>query len=401
MEMKKRVLIYTDTFLKKSETFIYRQLIGVNDSFEVKVLTNQTANQEHFPFENHEEIPFNWQQKIQRTGNPYVLQSSYQKKIRRVFEQFKPDLIHAYFGHNALKIAPLAIDLKIPIVLTFLGSDASKRLNDKRYVRTLRKYWSYPTKLCVSKGLRNNLKSEGFDIEKTLVHYLGVSIENFAYKEREPIGLKIEKKEKVSYLQVGRFVEKKGHEHTVKAFHNFLKKRKDSELFEVRFAGEGPLEKPIRDLVNELGIQDNVKFLGYKSPDEVIEEMTNADALLQHSVTAFNGDTEGLPVVITEGMATGLPVVSTYHSGIPELIESEKNGFLIDERNIEEYVVAFRRLTQLKDLKINEAARETVDKDFSLASQNLKLREIYTTAIEENEKANHWIGNLSASQYAS
>lgn len=87
-------------------------------------------------------------------------------------------------------------------------------------------------------------------------------------------------------------------------------------------------------------------MVGPKSQQQVIEILDKAHILLAPSVTDKNGDQEGIPVVLMEAMAMGLPLVSTQHSGIPELIKNGVSGFLVPERNVE---ALFDKLKYLVD----------------------------------------------------
>ena len=76
-------------------------------------------------------------------------------------------------------------------------------------------------------------------------------------------------------------------------------------------------------------------FLGWKEPEQIVELVASADIFLAPCVTAKNGDQEGIPMVIMEAMALGLPVISTEHTGIPELVEDGKTGYLVSERDVD------------------------------------------------------------------
>lgn len=133
-------------------------------------------------------------------------------------------------------------------------------------------------------------------------------------------------------LTVGRFVEKKAPWLTLLAFQQVLQVCPDATLTMV---GDGPLLPVCKSICDTLKIP-NVQFAGAKSHDEVAELMREATVYVQHSVVSSDGDREGTPVSVSEAMLGGLPVVSTRHQGIADLIENGKTGFLVQEHDITE-----------------------------------------------------------------
>jgi colanic acid/amylovoran biosynthesis glycosyltransferase len=140
----------------------------------------------------------------------------------------------------------------------------------------------------------------------------------------------------------------------------------------------------LESLTRKLGVEERVEFLGWRGPEEVRELMRSADIFLAPSVTDSNGDKEGLPVVLMEALACGLPVVSTLHSAIPELVEDGSSGFLVAERNVGALV---ERLTYMLDhperlVEMGRAGRSRVEKEFNIHKLNDRLLEIYSNTIK-------------------
>ena len=145
-------------------------------------------------------------------------------------------------------------------------------------------------------------------------------------------------------------------------------------------AGEGPLQQIIRNLCDELGISDKVQFAGRVAKEQVIELMERSDIFLHHSVTAANGDQEGIPTVLMEAMAMGLIVISSYHSGIPELIENGRTGFLVVEKDISSYVQTM--LTAINaSPNLPLLASHSIQTSFNMEIQNDELKQIYKSII--------------------
>ena len=135
------------------------------------------------------------------------------------------------------------------------------------------------------------------------------------------------------FVAVGRMVEKKAPHLTIASFARVVKECPQARL---RLIGDGLLLGVCRDLTAALGIEHAVTFLGAQPHDIVEREMRQARALVQHSVTASNGDSEGTPVAVLEAGAIGLPVVSTRHAGIPDVVAEGVTGLLVDERDVGE-----------------------------------------------------------------
>ena len=137
---------------------------------------------------------------------------------------------------------------------------------------------------------------------------------------------------KKQFIGIGRFTDKKAPYYTILAFSKILKNHADAKLL---LAGKGELLNSCRNLVRYLRLENNVEFLGVISPDEFRNYLSESLAFVQHSITAEDGDMEGTPVSILEASVAGLPVISTYHAGIPDVIDHNKTGLLCNEHDVE------------------------------------------------------------------
>src|SRR5205085_6804618 len=136
----------------------------------------------------------------------------------------------------------------------------------------------------------------------------------------------------------------------------------------LRIIGGGSEEQSARRLASELGVADRVEFLGAVDFSVVQREMAVADVFLQHSVTAEHDETEGLPVAICEAMSYGLPVVSTFHAGIPEIVNDHVTGFLTAEHDVDAMANAMRSLAQdtARRLDFGDHGRAAILQGFSM-----------------------------------
>jgi glycosyltransferase involved in cell wall biosynthesis len=164
-------------------------------------------------------------------------------------------------------------------------------------------------------------------------------------------------------LAVGRLVEKKGHETLLLA----AAALKDRGLdFSVRLVGEGPEWPRLQRLVHELRLDDRVVFLGPLSELEVRNEYENADIFALPCRKLPNGDQDGLPNVILEAMAHGIPVASTRLDGIAEAIVDGESGLLAEQDDPAGLAENLGRLIESTDLRsqVGEAGRKRVAAHF-------------------------------------
>ncbi|HVW99073.1 MAG TPA: glycosyltransferase family 4 protein, partial [Candidatus Babeliaceae bacterium] len=167
------------------------------------------------------------------------------------------------------------------------------------------------------------------------------------------------------FVTVGRFVEKKAPLLTIQAFSCLLDAGYDGKLSMV---GSGPELDKCKQLVWNLGISSIVDFVGIADKAQIAELFSQSLAFIQHSVTARNGDSEGTPVVILEAMAAGLPIISTRHAGIPDVVKHGKTGLLVDEHDVKGMAEAMIQLFQHKDLamKMGEAGRLLIKNSYTM-----------------------------------
>ena len=134
-----------------------------------------------------------------------------------------------------------------------------------------------------------------------------------------------------------------------------------------------------------MGIDDKVKFHGAINKLEVQKFLSHADISIQPSVTASDGDQEGIPVSIMEAMANSLPVISTMHSGIPELITDGETGILVPEREITELSDAMSKLITQPELRtqMGQKARLFILNNYNIEALNRQLESHFNRLIQD------------------
>lgn len=295
--------------------------------------------------------------------------------LKRSLQRLNPLLLHAHYGMNGLRLLPMAQAINRPLVVTFHGFDAT--ISDESAKESFyghRQYALHKDKLksdatlfiAVSEFIRKKLIDQGFSRDKIVVHHIGVDTELFQPSKvisRLPI-----------VLFVGRLVEKKGCEYLIRAMSGLQTALGQVELVII---GEGPLRGQLESLARRTCRQ--YKFVGLQSPESVREHMNTASVLAVPSVTAESGDAEGLPTVVAEAMAMGLPIVASRSAGIPEAIADGQNGFLVRERD--HWTLGERILTLISDRQLRDvfsrAGRRRVEEDFDVLKQSAVLEDIY------------------------
>ena len=379
-----RMALYVPHFLTISMTFVYRQLLGVSEDFDTSVLTTGTDHLDLFPFPAIHVEPSTPLDRAARAWAKHARGSSVnigpfqRQRFAQHLGELRPALIHAHFGPAGLDLLPVARKLQIPLLVTFHGYDASSMLRRASYRRDLRALFEYAHVIAISQRMANQLIELGAVPSRTQHHYIGVPLDTFAFVERKPVQAKLEAGEALRFLQVSNFVEKKGHATTVEAFARYLEHHPSATL---TLAGDGPLRASIEAQVWREGIAKSVEFVGKVGQEHVARLMAESDVFLHHSVTAADGDQEGIPTVLMEAMARGLLVVSTRHAGIEELVEDGSEGFLVEERDVEGYVDVLRGLVDA-DPAMCRRARAKVDRHFDIARQNRRLVDIYREVID-------------------
>jgi glycosyltransferase involved in cell wall biosynthesis len=262
-------------------------------------------------------------------------------KLDSLIEKQKPLLIHAQFGLGGALALPIVQHTALPLAVTFHGGDATK---DKHYEtrpllptifqrRRLAMAGTAKAIFCVSHFVRNALIARGFPEEKLETRYLGIDIP--AQVVLPPLGVSN------VVLFVGRLVEKKGVDVLIDAM---AAARQSEPGLELVIIGEGPARRDLERRAAAGGVK--VRFEGWLAEKEVRAAMRRALLLAVPSRTAGGGDSEGLPTVLMEAMALGLPVVASRHAGIPEIVSSGVSGLLTPEADpaaLAEAILAIRR----------------------------------------------------------
>jgi len=187
--------------------------------------------------------------------------------------------------------------------------------------------------------------------------------------------------EQFRILTVGRLVEKKGIKYGILAMMKIVK-----EFPEVQYiiVGSGPQSVELKKLTKSLGLENNVRFLGAVDERTLMTEFSKATVFILPCVKAKNGDMDGIPVSLMEAMYLQIPVVSTNISGIPELIENGKEGFLVEPENVEQLANALKILLQDENMrtKMGKRGRKKIEEKFNIHKEVEKLERVWKEEIK-------------------
>lgn len=369
MQQRLRILVYTENFGTPTTTFIYNEVIELAKWHDVKVICLNRRGEDKFPFDNVEILLYKeW--RIIRAIKWRLLKYNlfmnfynplFKKQVAQIFKDFNPDIVHGHFGNESLRLIDnLPAGFNIPFFITFHGYDASTDLEKfPIYRKKLNKVFKLPLffPLFVSNFMYDDVQTM-YQLEpgEKRILYCGVNLSTFGRTRYHENRMKV-------FLQVSGFSsEKKGHYYTLLAFQKFLTDN-PTQKCKLILAGGGLLLEKIKSFSEGLNLSDSIHFTGWVSPEEAKTLMEEANFFVHHSITNAERDLEGIPTAIMEAMAMELPVISTYHAGIPELVEDGINGYLVQEKNIDDYA---QKLKDILNWGYKKENREKIEKYFDL-----------------------------------
>ncbi len=382
-EEKKLVISYCSTFLPREMKHVYRQINAIS-RFNHHVVSRTVRNQDIFPYAPIHQLkkaPFRILQRLFSSTNKGTISplSRYElTQIKQIINDLHPSLIHLYLGTEAARLLPLLPDVKSNIIVSFHGADVSLDLPDDE-LDQLVQYSRYF--LCRSRSLQRALIGRGVPEQMILIHRTGVPIpaQTTDISHQKPLN----NEAIIKLLQVCRFVPKKGIETTLEALKRLRENGVNAEL---TLAGDGPLYKALERKSADLGIADQVHFLGFLSQQQLSNCYRSHDFFVHPSLQTASGDREGIPNSLLEAMAYGMPVIATEHSGIPEVISHRSNGWLMgaaDPNCLSEAVQTLLASDVLREGIMKNAAA-TVARDYSIKASARALEDIYYKAINED-----------------
>jgi colanic acid/amylovoran biosynthesis glycosyltransferase len=332
----KSILIFRQTLLPVSETFICAQAAALC-SFRPQYVGLLPATQS-LPLPPDAILMARTRSLISHGRTKLYSWSGIAPVFHQRVRLTTPVLAHAHFGPDGAAALPLAAALQIPLVVTLHGYDATMRdeslrttLAGKLYLRRRSWLWERASLfLCVSEFIRQKALEAGFPQDKLRVHYIGIDRRIFTPAEA-PAGKLV--------LFVGRLVAKKGCIHLIRAMRSVQDSVPSARLVVL---GDGPLRASLEKSAQDLKLR--CEFLGSQLSSVVVESIRRASLLCVPSMTAPDGDSEGLGMVLLEAQAMGRPVVGFRTGGIPEAIRDGVTGLLAaggDEESLARHILRY------------------------------------------------------------
>ena len=278
-----------------------------------------------------------------------------------------PALIHAHFFNDGLDAVRLGDKLDLPVITTVHGHDITKHENAVAQSSANRRFFDRVDRvIAVSEFIAKRALARGCPESKLVQHYIGIDLDKFTQQKDES--------EQPSLLFVGRLVEKKGCTYLLQAMVHLQKRFPDLQL---TIMGEGELKSSLQQ--EAVTRQLNVRFTGAATATEIRQQLASCWLFVAPSITAANGDMEGLGMVFLEAQAQQTPVVSFRSGGLVEAVEEDETALLSAEKDVSGLTENIARLLENSTLRHNMGAegRKRVEENFDVRKQCAKLEMIY------------------------
>jgi len=292
--------------------------------------------------------------------------------LTKILKKEKVDIVFSEYLITGAETVEVCKKLNIPLIAIALGYEISMYHIIERYKTKYMNLFQYAKNiLVVSQHMCENIEKLDCPKEKIIYSPAGPASDFFEISPNFSNN---------QVLAIGRFVDKKAPHLSILAFEKVLQQIPEAKLV---MAGDGPLLNACKDIVRVLELEDKVKFVGRIDIEQHKLFLKESIAFIQHSKVAENGDSEGTPVAILEASAAGLPIVSTIHAGIPDVVKNNETGYLVPENDVnlmaEKMIFLLKNLDKAKEL--GEKGRVYVFDNFSLKSHLKVIANILKQAI--------------------
>lgn len=381
-----KVIHTAPAWLPQTQTWMFTQAKQLpEERVECHVVCETTQNLEQFPFPRihclakASPLRFYWDKGLRKLKVRHYLGFLVQQA-----NVWKADIIHSHFGNIGWADRGAVRQAGVRHIVTFYGLDVNKLPNqDARWKKRYQDLFSGVDRvLCEGPHMARCIEALGCPMEKLRVHHLGVEIDRIPFRPRQ-----WQPGNPLRVLISASFREKKGIPHALEALAG-IQKTGVADVF-VTLIGEANQDassqrekQRILETIGRYGLHERVRMLGYQSYERLLSEAYEHHLFLSPSITASDGDTEGgAPVTLIDMAASGMPIVSTTHCDIPEVVIHEQTGRLASEGDIDGLVKQLLWWLEHPETwrVMLDAGRQHVKQEYDAVTQGKKLAEIYET----------------------
>lgn len=381
-----KVLHYSPVWLPLTETWLYSQVRHLPASIANHIVCRSVKNLHQF------EVPNIHCLKRESPSGYLLHRALFLAGFREGFSFFdktaariRPDLVHSHFGNNGWTVHKAVRRLGIPHVVTFYGQDVSRMpaVNPvwrERYREMFADGGTFY--LCEGHAMAKALAGLGCPAERIQVQHLGVPVETIRYQPRAwspGTPLKV--------LIAASFHERKGIPYALEALAR-LNREVPVEITVIGDAGaseESREEKrKILEVIERMDLGPVTRMLGFQPHEVFWREAYANHVFLSPSITGSDGDTEGgAPVAIIELAASGMPIVSSRHCDIPEIVLGGQTGWLARERDVDGLLDCLHQCLAAASGwdGILAAGRRRIETEYDAATQGRRLAAIYQQLV--------------------
>jgi len=374
-------------WLPQTQTWMYNQVKYLPEAVEVHVVCERTEHLDQFAVPNIHSLQdvsrlrYFWERGLRKLELGHSLNF-----LTSIARKTDAHIIHSHFGDIGWMNLDAVRRAGVRHVVTFYGYDVNMlpTQNKKWLSRYGELFDQADAFLCEGPHMAQQLVKLGCPQEKVRVHHLGIEIEKIPYKPRQ-----WHNGEPLRVLIASSFREKKGIPYALEA----LAQVQHELRLEISIIGDSNSEQRSQKekqlmlgIIDRSGLGPKTRLLGFQPYSVLFDEAYKHHVFISPSVTASDGDTEGgAPVSIIDMMATGMPVVSTLHCDIPEVVQYGVENWLVKERDVTGLVNKIKWLIENSDEwnKMLSTGRKHVETEFSALQQGMKLENTYRNVLDE------------------
>ncbi len=373
------------SWLPQTQTWLYNQIRYLPNQIQNHIVCENVENLEQFHLPNIHSLKqasrwrYYWDKGLRKLQLRHHLEF-----LTNQLQKNKIQILHSHFGTVAWGDIKAAQKAKVKHIVTYYGQDVNYfPQQDARWYQRYRQLFAHIDHvLCEGPFMAKTIINMGCPAEKVSVHHLGIAIDKIPFKPRQwqrAIPLRI--------LMAASFQEKKGFPYALEAL-GILQHELPIEITiigDAKNESRSLIEKDmILAKIKKHKLDTKIRMLGFQPHQTLFEEAYKHHLFLSPSVTSSDGDTEGgAPVSLIEMAATGMPIVSTTHCDIPNVIQHQKSGLLATERDVDGLVEHLNYFIAHPE-KWNEfakAGRKRVEQEFQVEIQSDRLSKIYKSLV--------------------